>query len=174
MYRTIHLYSDMWKYFDNGLYKFLLRYIYIPAMKSSYFKNKLIASLLCFIFVYVWHGVDLYIFIWVFLNFFGILIENISVSFYNTHLKDLEIVEYFGKSTIRRITCFLASFVLAISAISNFYFFAGINIGTIFFTRVLEGSFTSNAVLILALYCCCQFSTELQYKSTSQKNEKQL
>ncbi|KZC09562.1 Protein-cysteine N-palmitoyltransferase Rasp [Dufourea novaeangliae] len=71
----IYLYSDMWKYFDKGLYKFLVRYIYIPLLKSNF--NKVLASFLCFTFVFVWHGMQINIFIWAFLNFIGLNIESL-------------------------------------------------------------------------------------------------
>ncbi|KYQ57855.1 Protein-cysteine N-palmitoyltransferase Rasp, partial [Trachymyrmex zeteki] len=76
----IHLYSDMWKHFDRGLYKFLIRYIYVPIRKSDRCFGKLFASFLCFTFVFIWHGIQINIFIWALLNFIGILIENIGTS----------------------------------------------------------------------------------------------
>ncbi|XP_044745427.1 protein-cysteine N-palmitoyltransferase Rasp [Coccinella septempunctata] len=166
----IHLYSDMWKYFDNGLYRFLLRYIYVPML--SHLKNKILASFACFTFVYIWHGLDGYIFIWVILNFFGVVIENLSTAIYKAHLRSSKIELFLGMQWIRRITCFFASFLLAMSAISNFYFFSSISIGSVFVTRILEASFTSNTILILALYCCCQFSTELKNVSNGEKKSR--
>ncbi|XP_045460278.1 protein-cysteine N-palmitoyltransferase Rasp [Harmonia axyridis] len=166
----IHLYSDMWKYFDNGLYRFLLRYIYIPMMKTPYFNKKILASLACFTFVYIWHGLDTYILIWVILNFIGIFIENSSTAIYKNYLQDSKIERYLGMQWITRITCLLQSFLLAMSAISNFFFFSNVSIGTVFATRVFEASFTSNTVLILALYCCCHFSTELKKSFNEEKN----
>lgn len=40
----IHLYSDMWKYFDQGLYKFLIRYdkIYKYLINIFFYKIYLI------------------------------------------------------------------------------------------------------------------------------------
>ncbi|EZA56379.1 Protein-cysteine N-palmitoyltransferase Rasp [Ooceraea biroi] len=71
----IHLYSDMWKHFDRGLYNFLIRYIYIPAQRSDGCCGKLFASFLCFAFIFIWHGIQINIFIWALLNFIGIVFE---------------------------------------------------------------------------------------------------
>ena len=69
----IHLYSDMWRHFDNGLYLFMQKYIYryfyknISLHCNTHFYRpvlgdytgllpRLLSSAVCFSFVYVWHG----------------------------------------------------------------------------------------------------------------------
>ncbi len=96
----IHLYSDMWRYFDEGLYKFIRkwvivniyrkffesiasRYIYIPIVsyrKSKTLLNQILASGLCFLFVYIWHGINPEIMVWSSLNYIGIILETIGRS----------------------------------------------------------------------------------------------
>ncbi|KAF4517441.1 hypothetical protein B566_EDAN005050 [Ephemera danica] len=72
----IHLYSEMWRTFDQGLYFFLSRYIYTPVAKErSSLGLRIFASFLCFGFVYLWHGKMLYILIWSALNFLGVITE---------------------------------------------------------------------------------------------------
>ena len=72
----IHLYSDMWRYFDQGLYSFLRRYIYIPALgHSSSLVRRLLASLACFVFIYAWHRVFMFVLVWSALNFLGVTLE---------------------------------------------------------------------------------------------------
>lgn len=120
----------------------------------------MLSSFLCFSFVYVWHGTQNCILIWSALNFLGITLE--------MFIKKLNVK--------RRISCILASPLLAMSAISNFYFFAGTEIGNIFIERVLDGNCAitkrasliilfsgglSNVVLLFFLYQCCEVSTEL-------------
>ncbi|XP_071579106.1 protein-cysteine N-palmitoyltransferase HHAT isoform X4 [Temnothorax nylanderi] len=136
----IHLYSDMWKHFDRGLYKFLIRYIYVPIQKSQKYRyfGKLFASFSCFTFVFIWHGIQMNIFIWTLLNFIGIVIEDIGVSI--------------GKT----------SPLLAISAISNFYFLGGREIGNIFTENILYGSWKSLSILLFFLYCCCHVSVDVK------------
>ncbi|KAJ8924428.1 hypothetical protein NQ315_007224 [Exocentrus adspersus] len=153
----IHLYSHMWKYFDPGLYNFLVKYIYIPFCKIVYFK--LIASLICFLFVYLWHGVEESILIWTALNYIGIVIEYVGNVIYKRFLETNHDEKGYP---LRRVKCILASPLLALSAVSNFYFFAGTEIGNIFVQRILNDSIVNNISLLVILYCCCQVSTELQ------------
>ncbi|XP_072388166.1 protein-cysteine N-palmitoyltransferase Rasp isoform X3 [Diabrotica undecimpunctata] len=150
----IHLYSDMWKYFDVGLYKFLLSHIYIPLVRIT--PNKLIRSFMCFLFVYIWHGLEVNILIWTILNYSGIIFEKIYWP---------KGEKAFDKNCTcnkwkRRTDCLIAAFLLAISAISNFYFFAGVDVGNEFFKRLFSDWY-GNFILIIVLYCCCQVSTEL-------------
>ena len=94
----IHLYSDMWRYFDNGLYKFIhkwvlyylpkpfnfiyilfpCRYYYCPVVEriGNNLFCKLSASALTFSFIWIWHGHDSpHVQIWSLLNFLGITLE---------------------------------------------------------------------------------------------------
>ncbi|OXU20951.1 hypothetical protein TSAR_011068 [Trichomalopsis sarcophagae] len=156
----IHLYSDMWKHFDRGLYKFLLRYIYIPCNPKSAI-GKFFASAVCFTFIYLWHGMHLYIFIWAFLNFFGLFIETIAKSISGFFYQNIIRISISPQNK-RRLECMISSPLLALSAISNFYFFAGDEIGHMYIYRVFRESWTATATLLLALYCCCQTSTEVK------------
>ncbi|KAK5648704.1 hypothetical protein RI129_003596 [Pyrocoelia pectoralis] len=159
----IHLYSDMWKYFDVGLYKFLVTYIYLPTLGTCKFYNKLFSSLLCFSFVYVWHGIEYHIFVWTAINCIGVCLENI----FSEVIKLAPIV--FNKSWRRRLSCLICSPLLVASAVSNFYFFAGSDVGNIFVQRILESSMKSNGVLIFCLYCCCHLSLEVKKRERAKK-----
>ncbi|RZB54409.1 protein-cysteine N-palmitoyltransferase Rasp, partial [Asbolus verrucosus] len=125
----IHLYSDMWKYFDAGLYNFLL---------SKLVQNRFLSSLICFIFVYIWHGTDGFILIWTVLNYIAIIIENIAAAINENHLQNSKLIHKLGPKWFRRISCIAASPLLAVSAVSNFYFFARSEIGNIFALRFLN------------------------------------
>ncbi|XP_011688362.1 PREDICTED: protein-cysteine N-palmitoyltransferase Rasp isoform X2 [Wasmannia auropunctata] len=158
----IHLYSDMWKYFDRGLYKFLIRYIYIPIRKSNGYFGKLFASFLCFTFVFIWHGIQINIFIWTLLNFIGIVIEDIGVSIGKSKQYHKIQNTYLSSKNTKRLNCILASPLLAMSAISNFYFLGGQDIGNIFIQNILYGSWKNLLVLLFFLYCCCQVSEDVK------------
>lgn len=158
----IHLYSDMWKHFDRGLYKFLVRYIYIPIRKSNGGFGKLFASFLCFTFVLIWHGIQINIFIWSLLNFIGVAIEDIGVSISKTEQYGKIRNTYLSPRNSKRLHCILASPLLVMSAISNFYFFGGQEIGNIFVQRLLYGSWKALFTLFFLLYCCCQVSLDVK------------
>ncbi|XP_044731259.1 protein-cysteine N-palmitoyltransferase Rasp [Chrysoperla carnea] len=136
----IHLYSYMWKYFDYGLYLFLVRYIYIPCGKSRAWKqsSKIFASFLCFSFVFIWHGMQLFIFVWSFLNYFGVLIENISTSIAQTNLFKNYVEKNVSKRSLRRIKSLFATPLMISSALSNFFFFGGMNVGMYFIRKVFD------------------------------------
>ncbi|XP_032672275.1 protein-cysteine N-palmitoyltransferase Rasp isoform X1 [Odontomachus brunneus] len=158
----IHLYSDMWKHFDRGFYTFLVRYIYLPIQKSHVCFGKLFASFLCFSFVLIWHGIQMNIFIWTLLNFIGVVIESVGVSIgKSTQYRKIQNM-YLSTMNTRRFHCILASPLLAMSAISNFYFFGGQEIGNIFVHNILYGSWKVLFVLLSFLYCCCQLSVHIK------------
>lgn len=81
------------------------------------------------------------IFVWSLLNFIGVVIENIGVSIGKSiqyrQIKNM----YLSSINTRRFHCILASPLLAMSAISNFYFFGGEEIGNIFVHDILYGKF---------------------------------
>ena len=57
----------------------LCRHIYFPLGGSRYgIVRQLIATMICYIFVFVWHGLTLSLFIWAALNFLDIVIEAIT------------------------------------------------------------------------------------------------
>lgn len=173
----VHLYSDMWRHFDTGLYTFLTKYIYVPTMNNNRHFSKILSSLLCFVFVYVWHGTQICILIWSCLNFAGLTLE---MAFKSRVAK--QGLKYFDPKWKRRVVCCFATPLLAMSAISNFYFFAGTEIGNIFVKRFFQGNkkhlllilsvianffagnLFTNCVLFFFLYQCCQVSTELKLK----------
>lgn len=113
------------------------RYIYTPLLKSNF--NRVFASFSCFTFVFAWHGMQTNIFIWALLNFIGLNIESLVRSvgknqyYFNIQRK------YMSPANIRRFNCILASPLLAMSVISNFYFFAGEEIGHAYVYRILHG-----------------------------------
>ncbi|XP_046478218.1 protein-cysteine N-palmitoyltransferase HHAT isoform X1 [Neodiprion pinetum] len=171
----IHLYSDMWKYFDRGLHNFLLRYIYLPVAGTKSALQKVFASFLCFSLVYVWHGTQMFILTWSVLNFIGVTIESLARTIGSTKIYIETQRKVMGPTNARRFHCILASPLLAMSAISNFYFFGGQEIGNIFVRRILGelsvcyplvDSWKSFVTLLSVLYCCCQLSTELKIRDT--------
>ncbi|XP_067009005.1 protein-cysteine N-palmitoyltransferase Rasp [Anabrus simplex] len=158
----IHLYSKMWRYFDQGLYFFLAKYIYIPCLgKNPNLFRKLMASAVCFVFTYVWHGLYLHVLIWSFLNFMGVSVEGIcriieSWSAYQECENKL-----LSKENSRRFKALMSVPLFIMAAISNFYFFAGDAVGNIYFKRLFSGSLLANSVLFFFCYCCSQVSIEV-------------
>lgn len=157
----IHLYSDMWKHFDRGLYRFLIkyvhpvppslfvppvcsnsRYIYLPTLRHrETLADKTLSSLLCFAFVYVWHGTEAYVLVWAALNYLGVVCENLFAAVCATAWVRARVRRGLSAEWEQRIGCALASPLLAVSAVSNFFFFAGTDVGNVFVRRFVSGKF---------------------------------
>ena len=101
-------------------------YIYLPIISylpSSLF-SKLFSSAVCFSFVYVWHGTMDFVLIWSLLNFLGITLEGVARAV-STQPAYRRLEDRMSDQAARRLHALLASPVLVMSSLSNFYFFAG-------------------------------------------------
>lgn len=72
------------------------------------------------------------------MNYIGIVVEYVSDSLSKKYLTNL--CNVMGPTAMEIIKNILASPLLAFSAISNFYFFGGKDIGNIFFKRLFGKS----------------------------------
>lgn len=134
----IHLYSDMWKNFDKGLYLFMVKYIYKPCAKEA---GRLISSLICFTFVFIWHGLYPHVLIWSLLNYVGVSIESFGKELTNLEEFDRNYLTEIDDQMYRRIKCLLASPLLLMSAIAFFFYHGGKEIGDVFVQRMLFGKY---------------------------------
>ncbi|XP_058129290.1 protein-cysteine N-palmitoyltransferase Rasp [Anopheles ziemanni] len=138
----VNQYSDMWKYFDRSLYEFLFKYIYTQlCTKTSPMPQKILASLATFAFIYVWHGVFLFILIWSFINWLCILLERL-VNHYTP-----------AGSRWRAI---IGTHVFIPSVVSNFFFFASEQVGFIYLRRTYTEGISNYLGLYAASYCFYQ------------------
>lgn len=167
----IHVYSDMWKHFDRGFYIFLVRYIYIPLMGDQRtLRRQILASIVCFLFVYAWHGIATFILIWTIINLITIIIEKCFKLFIDSQIganimHELNLSDQWKQ----RLHGIIAAPLLAISAMSNSYFFAGREIGDAFFAQFFASQLSAKLTFFFLLYFCCQVSIE-----TKQWEQKKL
>ncbi|XP_075973585.1 protein-cysteine N-palmitoyltransferase Rasp [Anticarsia gemmatalis] len=166
----IHLYSQMWRYFDVGLYRFLFKYIYKPIsdilkcyLTSSYMTCKLLSSLVTFIFIFVWHGTTWSILVWSVLNYLGIVLE-----YFGKNIGKSEKYLWFRQKVLRtdaiesRFIAMLCVPMLGLSAVSNFYLFADSDIGDMYFGLMKWPSLVNFAIVYISLYCSCHVAIALQ------------
>lgn len=171
----IHLYSDMWKYFDHGLYEFLFIYIYknlSNKLTASKISIKLFSSFTTFFFIYIWHGLYNFILIWSLLNYICLIIENFGRSITKT-LKYRKFIEnILSRNNELRFNAIIASQIFIPSAISNFYFFAGTEIGNIYIYK----TYTSGIItyIFLTFCCCCIYNVSEFVKRNENVNNKKL
>ncbi|KAG0712862.1 Protein-cysteine N-palmitoyltransferase Rasp [Chionoecetes opilio] len=72
-------FSDVWRYFDHGLYRFMLKHIYIPWVgRDSSLARQLQGTALVFTFVCVWHGVHSNVLWWAAVNFLAVVAERLA------------------------------------------------------------------------------------------------
>ena len=92
--------------------------------------TKLFGSAVCFSFVYVWHGTVDFVLIWSLLNFLGITLEGVARAV-STQPAYRRLEDRMSDQAARRLHAILASPVLIMSCLSNFYFFAGTQVSKI-------------------------------------------
>lgn len=124
---------------------------------------KLIAALSTFSFIFLWHGTVLNIFIWTILNYIGILLEftAVGISYTNAYKWFKEKV-LITDAMETRFIAFCCAPLLGLSAISNFYLFAGAEVGTLYFELLKDPTLANFSLVYLALYCCCHVSIALK------------
>ena len=105
---------------------FCFSYIYLPVISTlpPGLVFKLLGSAICFSFVYVWHGTVDFVLIWSLLNFLGITLEGVARAV-STQPAYRRLEDRMSEQAARRLHALLASPVLIMSSLSNFYFFAG-------------------------------------------------
>lgn len=140
----VHKYSDMWKWFDHGLYEFLFKYIYINiCQRKSSSLHKIFAGFTTFLFIYIWHGFFDFILVWSLLNCVCIVLEKFVYHVIDSETfqrRALRVVK--TENNVHRLKAFIGSHVLIPAILSNCFFFGGIEVGSEFVRRTyLNGIF---------------------------------
>ncbi|KAK2175409.1 hypothetical protein NP493_734g02048 [Ridgeia piscesae] len=157
----IYLYSEIWKNFDVGLYRFMKRHIYVPVGGSRHgLLRQIIASFLCFVFIFVWHGMNYGILIWTILNYLGILLEAMA-----SQVSTIPSVKAFERRLLsptnsRRMRAFVTIPSFAMSIFSGFVFFGGAEVGPIYYNKIACYGPGIVAVIVV-LYTSIQSSIEI-------------
>lgn len=158
----IYLYSEMWRYFDRGLYSFMKRYIYVPAggSRNGNFQQ-LFASAVSFIYIFFWHGMTEHLFIWTALNFLVVSMESLAgKTLFHPFMANIW-TKKMSAQNVRRLHSLLALPTLLASCIAIFYFMNGKEVGNIFLNRlILEASYSTLLILIFCLYTSIQLGME--------------
>ncbi|XP_078674655.1 protein-cysteine N-palmitoyltransferase HHAT-like [Branchiostoma floridae x Branchiostoma belcheri] len=160
---TVYQFTDMWRSFDPGLYKWLVRYIYWPLGGSrSGLLRQIVASVATFVFVYFWHGASHNLFIWAALQFFGVLLETLTRRFmWLPAIRAWELKHLSARSS-RRLRTLLNTWPLEALAISNLVFLTSPQVGAhcvYTFGRPLAALQTA-----AILFCIGQWTVEIGKK----------
>lgn len=133
------------------------RYIFTALCKrNSSLSVKIACSAVSFVFVFLWHGMYTFVCIWAGLNFVVLGLENVgrSICMANRSLID----RHLSAANQRRFTALLGSQLYIVGALSNFLFFAGADVGDVFFRRTyLTGGWVAYGCV--SAMCVCLFHT---------------
>lgn len=162
----IHTFTGMWRHFDEGLYRWLIRYIYVPLGGSRHGPLcKVLSSGLAFGFICLWHGGHDYLQYWALMNWAGVLVENGLKSLLSSSFIDSFIEQHFSAAMKRRCVALLCAFSTSILILSNLVFLGGIHVGRIFWKRVfIQGWSTVAPPMLVFLYCFAQIGLEQSSK----------
>ncbi|XP_060659233.1 protein-cysteine N-palmitoyltransferase Rasp [Drosophila nasuta] len=169
----IHFYSDMWKYFDEGLYEFLFQHIYAELCgRDASIGAKFGATALTFGFVFIWHGCYTYVLIWSILNFLCLAAEKCFRAFIAMPAYQRWSLEHFGEGGAQRVYALLATQLFIPAAFSNVYFIGGQEIGDVLMRGAYLSGVGNYVALCFCSYCFFQCS-EMLLSGTSKRRLKQ-
>ncbi|XP_057697941.1 protein-cysteine N-palmitoyltransferase HHAT-like isoform X1 [Corythoichthys intestinalis] len=134
----MYSFTGMWRQFDKGLYRWLLRYIYVPLGGSHHgVLYKILSTTLAIGFIFLWHGGHDYLQCWALMNWLGVLVETGLKALFGSPFLCSFLERHSSAATRRRCAALLCAFSTAMLILSNLVFLGGIHVGRIFWKRVL-------------------------------------
>ncbi|CAI5654656.1 unnamed protein product [Oreochromis niloticus] len=158
----MYSFTGMWRHFDEGLYRWLIRYIYVPLGGSRHGPLcKMFSTGVAFGFVCLWHGGHDFLQYWALMNWAGVLVENTVKSLFASTFIHSVVEQNFSAVMKRRCIALVFAFSTAMLILSNLVFLGGIHVGRIFWKRVFIHGWSTMAPPMLAfLYCYAQIGLE--------------
>ncbi|KAM4606977.1 protein-cysteine N-palmitoyltransferase HHAT [Polymixia lowei] len=158
----MYSFTGMWRHFDEGLYRWLIRYIYVPLGGSHHGPvYKVLSTGLAFGFVCLWHGGHDYLQYWALMNWAGVLMENGLKTLLTSPFIHSIVEKNLSAPMKRRCVALLSAFSTALLILSNLVFLGGTHVGRIFWKRVfVQGWCTIAPPMLVFLYCFAQIGLE--------------
>ncbi|KAK3876202.1 hypothetical protein Pcinc_018982 [Petrolisthes cinctipes] len=169
-------FSDVWRYFDQGLYRFMLRYIYVPWVgEDNSVGRQLQGTILVFTFVYVWHGVSSQVLWWAIINCMGVVTEKLADIVARSDLYRRWEARWLPGAWSRRWHGLLAVCLYVPSLTALTIFLSNIDNAMTVGKRIFITGFPqSTLAMFWFMYCLGQVSMELHNWKIRHKLQKEL
>lgn len=156
-----HLCSHFWRYFDHGLHLWIKRYVYLPVTGSERkYRWRLAGIALAFIFVWVWHGMNLPVSLWASLSFVGVSLEVVVAMIRKLEpVKNFE-AAYLNSERTRIIKAILGSPHYLLTIFSCMFYLVDMDIMEIFWRKVILGFPFPIVPVLVTLYFGSHFSID--------------
>ncbi|KAM4772129.1 protein-cysteine N-palmitoyltransferase HHAT isoform 2-T2 [Rhinophrynus dorsalis] len=159
---TMYSFTGIWRSFDVGLHRFLIRYIYIPMGGSHCgLYGMLMSTALTFIFVCCWHGAHEYLWYWAIMNWIGIITEHAGKKLLGVSAIQDRINQYLSPRMYRCIHAAVSSVSTALLILTNLVFLGGEQVGKVYWDRLFVQGWPWVPLTVFAcLYCFSQVGIE--------------
>lgn len=159
---TMYSFTEMWRSFDVGLHRFLIRYIYIPigGSKSGH-GGMLLSTGITFAFVTYWHGAHQNLWCWAVLNWIGINTEYIIRRLLSCAVVRSIVCQKLSPEMQRRFHATLAAVATSMLILTNLVFLGGEHVGKIYWEKFfIEGWPWAPIIVWAFLYCYAHIGIE--------------
>lgn len=159
-------FSDIWKFFDVGMYRFLRDYLFRPITHKSVithqFLSKSVASFFVFSFVSIWHGGRTIIIWWAVSNFVGVTVETVIRKMSQSQFCD-RLSERIGVNFRRRVDRALTSVIYLFFVLTQIGFITKSSKIADEARELFHQNICSNFHIMLFIsYCLCQTMLDLK------------
>lgn len=123
---------------------------------------QLLAAVICFTFVYLWHGIVENVMKWSILNFIGIVLETGARSIWRQEWYQKREKAWLSPRGQRRFHALISAPLYLMSIISNMYFLIGHEAGNIFMSKGFNSWPLGTLTTLFFMYCGAQTSIEVK------------
>ncbi|KAK6998223.1 protein-cysteine N-palmitoyltransferase HHAT-like isoform X1 [Biomphalaria glabrata] len=165
----VYSYTDMWRYFDVGLYEFVKMYIYIPigGSKCGYI-GQLVSSAISFFFIFMWHGFYLNLFYWCLGNFITVSLERLGQEFMKHSALGIQLKSKLSPAWQLRLLVIVLAPVYVVSCWGIFFFFFDIDV-TLVIIKKMTASWLSMFLEMVVITSAMHNALDISMRKQAEK-----